>query len=169
MGSMGSRQGEIKVMMPSRNEITYCTFRRTFFLLYQGFPPGSPPRCCPCLLVARAGQGDERVLARDRVLPLHRAAHGVDAGAGGLRSVTDQNTLLDAQCQSRVFCRGGVRGDNAAMSARKTDIADDPTAAVFALEFVCLRKRVRSKPAFTYKNNHVNALLSCPFCRNMLK
>lgn len=97
--------------MPSRNEITYCTFRRTFFPLYQGFQPGSPPSCCPRLLVGRAGQGDERILAHDRVPPLHRAAHGVDAGAGGIHSVTDQNTLLDAQCQSRVFCRGGVRGD----------------------------------------------------------
>ena len=32
MGSMGSRQGEMKVIMPSKKEITYCTYRYTPFL-----------------------------------------------------------------------------------------------------------------------------------------
>ena len=32
MGSMGSRQGEMKVMMPSKKEITYCICPHTPFL-----------------------------------------------------------------------------------------------------------------------------------------
>ena len=46
MGSMGSRHGEMKVMIPSRNEITYCILRWTPFQAHRTGASQSRP-CRP--------------------------------------------------------------------------------------------------------------------------